>query len=365
MKLLSTLLLLLCAQLATAELVRDPYIGVRPAGMGNAFLALSNDSNTFFYNPAGLAREKGVHFNLIDSSIGMDSMDTLRRMIATVWQGDYNNLIRPDRQYTRFNIRPSLTMPYFGFTFFNHFTSYNEMNDLQSLNAQVDLYAINDLGLAGAVGIPLGPYVSIGATGRAFQRTGVDTSLTAQDLIDGLGIPTMEDLMDALYENIFNRSGAGLGLAVDLGAMVSVPLPAGYPRWTLAATMNDVGRTTFRPIGSTNAPNSVPTTFNFGTALEFGHDGKGRQINLAFDFRHAFDDMNVIKKLHFGAEYRYKFFSVRGGLSNGYVTAGASIEFPPHTRIHFATYASELGATLWEKHQRWYMLQLVIGFNPN
>ena len=42
---------------AAAEL---PYIykGVRPMGMGGAFVALSDDANALFYNPAGLANIK-------------------------------------------------------------------------------------------------------------------------------------------------------------------------------------------------------------------------------------------------------------------------------------------------------------------
>ncbi|MBY0369729.1 hypothetical protein K2X33_03520 [bacterium] len=357
--------LFLLAQAAQGELVRDPYLGVRPAGMGNAFIALSNDSNALWYNPAGLAREKGYHFNLIDTSIGVDSTDTLQRMFNAVWNGDYNNFLRTDQQYSRFNIRPTVTMPYLQFTFFNHFNAYIEMNNMQSLSANVDVYTFNDIGFAGAVGVPLGPYVSLGATGRAFQRSGIDTTLTAQDLLNGLGIPTPQALMAALYQNLSSRSGMGLGIAVDLGAMIRVPLPAGYPRWTLAATATDVGRTEFHQLGSANKPVGVPTVYNFGTAVEYGFDKNQQQLNFAFDFRHAFDNINVIQKLNLGIEYRYKFFAIRGGVTHGYLTGGFSLEFPPHTRLHLATYASEMGSGLWQKTQRWYLLQLVIGFNPN
>jgi len=38
--------------------------GARPLGLGGSFLAIADDSNTVFYNPAGLARSKGVTLTL-------------------------------------------------------------------------------------------------------------------------------------------------------------------------------------------------------------------------------------------------------------------------------------------------------------
>ena len=46
------------------------HYGVRPLGMGNAFVAVADDFNSLFYNPAGLARLKFGFAMNIDKEIG-------------------------------------------------------------------------------------------------------------------------------------------------------------------------------------------------------------------------------------------------------------------------------------------------------
>ncbi len=360
-----TFLLLFFAPCAFGELLRTPYPGVRPTGMGNAFLAISDDNNALWYNPAGLARVKDYHVSIIDLSMAVDSFATLGRLGDALFGGNYNGLIEADKQFVRVGTRPTLGMPYFSMALFNQANAFLEMSDIDNLNANVDIYAFNDIGLALGFGVPLGPYVSVGATGRVFHRTGVDATLTALDLITQLGLPSTNDFMAAAFDHVVELAGAGLGIGIDLGVMASVPLPAGYPRWTLAAVANDVGTTSFRPIGLESGPPSVPMTVHFGTALEYELGMRRGHLNLAFDFRNAFDSASLIKKTNLGIEYKHRYFALRGGLSQGYPSGGISFQFPPHTRIHFSTYGAELGAGLWQRAQRFYMLQFAIGFNPN
>ncbi len=350
---------------AFGELLRTPYPGVRPTGMGNAFLAISDDNNALWYNPAGLARVKETHVSVIDLSLGVDSLPTLGRLGDALFGGNYNGLIQADKQSMRLGVRPTLITPYFSMAFFEQANAFLEMSDIDNLNANVDIYAFNDIGLAMGFGIPLGPYFSVGATVRGFHRTGVDTTLTALDLITDLGLPSTDDFMSAAFDHVIELTGSGLGIGVDVGMMATVPLPASYPKWTLAATINDIGSTTFRPIGLTSGPPAVPMTFNFGTALDYSLGMRRGNVNIAFDFRNAFDSATLIKKLNFGVEYKHPYFALRGGLSQGYPCGGFSLQFPPHTRIHFSTYGAELGAGLWQRPQRFYMVQFVVGFNPN
>src|SRR6476620_8358071 len=113
------LILSLLAGTARAELLRENFEGIRPLGMGNAFLAVADDSNVLWYNPAGLADVKGVHFNLIDGTLGVDSLDTFRRVSAALTQGDLNNLMRPDTEFVGLGIRTGVIAPYFGFQLFD------------------------------------------------------------------------------------------------------------------------------------------------------------------------------------------------------------------------------------------------------
>ena len=363
------LILILClAPVAKAEFLRTPYPGVRPMGMGNAFLAISDDNNALWYNPAALARVKSYNVSLLDTSLGVDSVDTFNRIYAAIFQGDFNNLVRPDQQYMRVNLRPTFLMPYFSLSFFSHGTSFMRLSNLTDLNANVDLYGFNDVGVAAGVGIPLGPYLSVGATVRGFQRTGIDAVLTGVDLLMAMGLPvtppSQAQVISAVFQQVQTLMGGGLGLGLDLGMLFQVPLPKGYPKWSLAAVVDDFGKTTFRPFLLTNAPKRVDTTIHFGTALQY-ELGKYGQFNLSFDYRNAFESVALVKQLNLGVEYRQPKFGLRGGLSQGYLTFGASIEFPPSTRIHFSSSASELGASLWQQEYRVFMMQIAIGFNPS
>ncbi len=57
------LLLMLLCYVGTikvhAEEFPSIYRGIRPLGMGNAFITVADDENTLFYNPAGLNDVKG------------------------------------------------------------------------------------------------------------------------------------------------------------------------------------------------------------------------------------------------------------------------------------------------------------------
>ena len=233
------ILFLVGGQVAQAELLRQAYPGVRPTGMGNAFLALSNDSNAIWYNPAGLARVKNYHMNLFDSSMGVDSIATLGRLNNALFGGDFANLITPERQFGRANFRPTFLMPCFAISLFDHMSGFVQMNELETLNGSFDMYAFNDLGVAAAFAIPMSPYFSVGATTRLFQRSGVDTHLTTLELLASLGLPDSSALMTAAFNRIQQLFGVGLGIGVDLGAMATIPLPKNYPRWTLAAVLDD------------------------------------------------------------------------------------------------------------------------------
>jgi hypothetical protein len=50
--------------------------GIRPLGMGGAFVAIADDQNAVFYNPAGLTQRQGGMFTLFELPINI-SQDVL------------------------------------------------------------------------------------------------------------------------------------------------------------------------------------------------------------------------------------------------------------------------------------------------
>jgi hypothetical protein len=127
--------------------------------------------------------------------------------------------------------------------------------------------------------------------------------------------------------------------------------------------MDDVGETTFHALGTSSAPPPIPPSYHFGSSIQYELPHNAHFL-MALDVRHAFEAIPFVKTLHVGAEYQILPVSFRLGLYEGYPTAGFSFLFPPHTRVIFSTYEPELGDGLWQRGQRWYLLQLVIGFNP-
>jgi hypothetical protein len=352
-------ILFFLVQSAFADYVRPGYEGIRPTGMGNAFIALADDANALFYNPAALARIKGVHVNLLNFTQGVDSTDTLSRFGNAIFDGKYNNLIRQDTEFLRFDFMPTVVVPNFGVSIFNQGQGFFDMRNVTT--SGIEVAAHNDVGILAGFAIPFGDYFSIGFSAKGFQRTGVDASMTPDEIIAAAGI-NIDSFLTNIYDNLKEFAGTGWAVGLNAGALVRIPTLDRNAKFTLAATVDDIGDTSFTKL-SDSAPRSVRHSYNLGAAYS-KEIGKNLRVNLTTDLRHIFDSIPFMKQFHFGAELRHKIWAIRTGLYQGYPTGGFSIEFPPHTRLHFSTYSVEIGSKLWERQHRWYLLQLVVGFNP-
>ncbi len=355
---------------AWAKLLRVPYQGIRQLGMGNAFVALADDSNCLWYNPAGLARVSGPHFNMLDLQIGFDSMDTWDRLKNFMFKGDVQHLLRPDTEAIRIGTKPTFTMPFFGFSVFDNVTSFTDFQNLQSLDATVDIYTANDVGLIAGIAIPATKYFSFGLSARAFERNAIDAHITAQELLEEVEedplsfIQSRENFTSAVYDHISKLVGFGYAVGYNAGFLATLPLGADAPKVTFAGAAEDIGQTTFKKMGSLPTPKAILPSYHLGTSVSYKVDSLSK-MNFALDFRNATEHLPWQKKLHLGVEYRHKWFALRTGVYDAYLSLGFSVEFPPHTRVHFATYQSELDDTkLVTRGQRWYVMQFIVGFNP-
>lgn len=342
----------------------NQFDGVRPTGMGNAFIALSDDANSLWYNPAGLAHIEKFHANIFDFTIGVDSKDTLSRIKNSIFNGESGKLIRQDKEFLRFNFIPSIILPHFGVSLFSQTQGYFDFSDV--LNSGFEAKAFHDQGLIVGGAVAFNDYLSLGASVRAFYRGSVEMALTSQEAIDQYGADAAS-LINNIYQEVSNQARHGYGFGLNAGARLNVPLKSkgkNSPRLFLAATVDDLGNTTLKPIGEHLAPNSLKQSFNFGGALIYPFANRW-SWNLTADVRHAFEATDFIKLFHAGTELRNSVIGIRAGANQGYLTYGLSLEFPPHTRLHFSSYGVELGRKSFEKQQRWYLLQLNVGFNPN
>jgi hypothetical protein len=340
------------------------FEGVRPTGMGNAFLAIADDANTLWYNPAGLSEIQGFHFNLFDFALGFDSVDTLSRIQRAVFKGKTSDLLREDQEYIRFNFMPSMIMPHFGISLFSQTQGLFDLSDI--IHTGLQAHSFHDQGAIAGAAFSLTDFLSFGFSLRAFYRSGIDFSLTAQDVIDKYGA-NANTLLDNIYQELSNEAGQGYAFGLNAGVRIQVPLKSkgpSSPKLFLAATAEDIGNTTFHALDGHAVPVTLKQQFNFGGALIYPF-AKNWSWNLAADMRNALEPTDFVRLFHIGTEIRQSNFGLRVGANQGYLTYGFSLEFPPHTRLHFSSYGIELGNKRWEKEQRLYLLQLNIGFNPN
>lgn len=79
------LAILLVLSSSTAMGGEYPYIykGLRPMGMGGAFVAVSDDANALFYNPAGLTRVQNIRASLFPLGIEIGKKHTRSSLMHT------------------------------------------------------------------------------------------------------------------------------------------------------------------------------------------------------------------------------------------------------------------------------------------
>ncbi|NBX83220.1 hypothetical protein EBQ90_09045 [bacterium] len=228
---------------------------------------------------------------------------------------------------------------------------------------RVDVFGFNDLGIAVGFGIPFSDYFSFGFGIRAVQRSSIDIDKPTSQLISELGLDALT-INSNPWNALKNYLGVGYAFPIQLGVLFRLPqVTKQSPIIRLAATVEDLGNTRFTRVSGASAPSTILASYNFGASLQYGL-GKDTVLNITSDLRNQFRSLPLFKTFHLGTELRHKIAAIRGGIHQGYPTFGASLEFPPQTRIHFSTFSMELGDNLWQKEQRWYQIQLVIGFNP-
>jgi len=322
------------------------YQGARPLGMGGAYTAVADDSGSLLYNPAGLARVKGIEFDLVNleaefSEGGLDLIKDLQDLegndVATatsVVRGHVGEHFR-----VRADTFPNVVTRNFGFGVLAQATADGEFHSL--VNPRVDLDAKADT--VGMVGVAhsFGPnkHLALGATGKIARRQGEIATFTAVDLANE-GFSPFDNLDQSETD-----------FALDLGAMYSPPLPLSPTVGVAALNVTDLD---FGTLGT------VPAQYNVGVAINptFGPVG----LTVAADWvdvtNELTSDEDMRKRTNLGVEARlWKLAAVRAGLHQDYYTAGATVDLWV-IKVDVATYAEEQGAFGGQREDRRYIARI-------
>lgn len=333
------------------ELV-ESWTSVRALGMGNAYTAVVSDKDSLFYNPAGLAKVRGINIALVGIKVGADGAD----IVQTVKDGqDSSKYVETLKKlygknlWVGFGGISAITVPGFGIAAFDHGEVAANLSNPAFPN--LNFRYINDYGFAGGFAFDLLPTVHFGIVGSRISRSGG---------MFPIGVSTLGTLSEKDLQN--EVSNAGTGYSASAGMILGVPTPAN-PR--LSVVYKNMGQTTFtRDSGPKTPPpidNEIIAGFAFDVPLPL------IRITPTFDYKHINrSEEQIGKKIHFGMEIAFPIVSVRGGFNQGYYTAGAGVDLP-FIKVDAATYGVELGEYPGQKEDRRYIISAAIefGFDPS
>ncbi len=212
----------------------------RSAAMGNTGVALADNANALFWNPAGLAFQSGMELSITHSP----------------WLPEFNAGLFYDYLVAKYNV------PGWG-TFGAHVTYLNlgehEARDEQ--NNPLGTFRSHDVAVGGSYGTKIGSRLGVG--------TGI--RLIYSNLAPGQVVGSQE-------------TKAGISVGFDAAAMYRIPgirLGSIDSEFSIGANLNNMGPTIQYSDGPQADP--IPTNFRFGWAYKMKFD-EYNSLTIANDF---------------------------------------------------------------------------------
>ncbi|MGA2090264.1 MAG: conjugal transfer protein TraF [Endomicrobiales bacterium] len=351
--------------------------GIRPLGMGGAFVAISDDQNAIFYNPAGLTQRQGSEFIAFELPISI-SQDVLN------FYDFYNDNQNTLQNFSNLSQNQQVSL-------------LNEINDkITTYKPEIRFGFPNTCYLSGNQAITWGIGVFDQAQiGFQFNRSLIVPSLSMYGDVDGiLAVPlahrfdvlpvlpgsmslgvtlkaiqrySVNELNESVleFQNFSPQLQTGQGFGADAGALYQP-----NSRWNIGVQVTDVGGTTIKYAaqtasqqGQVNQPaytSMISPEWNTGVAYipskimywPGKYISSQDRLILAFDLRDVADyagDSPLFAatgwvKVHMGAELRLGPLSLRGGYNSGYPTYGFGLRIPYlGLRVDYANWADEMG----------------------
>lgn len=348
------------------------YRGARPLGMGGAFLAVPDDSDAIFYNPASLAAAPDA-FTLRLPLLLEVSQDTADLALdARDLEGDPN--VDDAAKFLREHFGEQL----------NARAAFAPTAAFHALNLNVGLAVLaqdqmhasvsgtfnpvlrseyyRDIGLLGAAALQLlGERVDLGVTAKFIQRSASIQVNDADDLRDGYhprdDSATQSDFAFDIGLNYHLKRD--VPVVSILNPIVSVVARNITQLDLVDEALRDLPRgegTRLMPFQLDAGFSISPDIWVLKTIVAVQLDDVTRQVGPEQE------DDNIRKRLHAGLEVEFPvLLALRVGYHTGYLSAGATIDFWL-LEISYTSYAAEIGFDDVTDEDRRHVLELAFAF---
>ena len=348
-----------------ADELKWTHYGVRPLGMGNAFVAVADDFNALFYNPAGLARLSTWSLEIINPTLGISSntvsaiqdVNGLLNGSADAGQNAVNTALTTfeslegKNQYLNLGFTPHLVFPGFGLGIGVDLGGSIVVHHQVSADVDAGITAIVPITYAKNL---LEDRLSLGASIKGVFTSGVDREFSIADLTAFTKSSTSAGSTDS-DKKLKDYVVSGKGVGLDVG-MLFTPVKTMEPTFGLSIT--DFGGTPYTATDDNlGKPKARQPSVNTGVSFK-PYMSNGSYLLAALDVQATNQPIHYSKKVNVGTEYGLgKVLKLEAGLHQGELSAGVQLD-AWLLILRFATYAEQLGPTAGELSDRRYVAQL-------
>jgi hypothetical protein len=341
---------------ARADELRWTHFGLRPLAMGNAYVAVADDYNALFYNPAGLARLKEWSGELLNPAfeVSSNTVSGYNDLTSFLQSGSGSTTAALDllaqytgkTQHAALSLTPHLVFPGFGFGVGTDLEASIVAH--REIAAQVDFGPTVIMPFAFAKNF-LEDRLSLGASVKLVAKGGIDHEFSINDIKAFTSSATQNtEAAGQKTAKIGDYVQGGYGVGADLG-MLFTPVKTMSP--TIGVSITDLGGTTFKQANISGAALGAPKnrlpSVNTGVSLKPFEAG-GMYLRTSIDADATNQPEHFSKKFNVGTEWGYgSIIKVDAGLHQGELAGGFSFDVFLLS-IRFATYTEQLGTVAGE-----------------
>lgn len=321
-----------------AKELRWTHFGLRPLSMGNAYIAVADDYNALFYNPAGLARLKewdGEFFNpaLEITTHTLDFINDLTKFVGGNASSftDALDLVRPQLgriHHFAMYWTPHLIFKGFGFGI----GMANAFNIVPHSDIDFEIDAGSQIIAPFSYALNLFENrLSLGFSVKALFSARIDDSFNIETLS-----AFSKDNTDPNAKKIDDMIKIGNGYGADFGLLFT-PIETMKP--TFGLSVIDIGGSSYTKQGSNKVGTPSPRfpTVNTGISL-IPYQTARMYLLVAADAHMINQPVHYSHKYNLGVEWGLgDIIKVQSGLKEGYFTAGFQFDVGL-LNVRFASY---------------------------